>query len=270
MTFDSRERSADQGRPVEIYTFTRGPIAWRYTSSESDQVVDFQTYRRAAIRRTGIEQGSEMNRSGLKLTVPRDLEVAQLYQLTPPSDTIALTLRQYHVGDGELAVVWSGRIIAVGFSGSQADISLEPVSTSMRRNGLRRRYQAQCPHALYGTACGVLAAAHRLVAAVSAVSGLNVTAAALSGQPDGYWEGGYLEWEIVTGVFERRFIFGHTGSTVEVDTVPLGLTPGTAVNFYPGCDRSLATCNGKFSNAPNFGGQPFRPKKNPYGSDPIF
>jgi uncharacterized phage protein (TIGR02218 family) len=270
MAFDPIERSADQGAPVEIYTFTRGSIVWRHTSADTDQEVEFQTYKRAVIRRGGIEQGSEMNRSGLKLTVPRDFPIAELYQVAPPSDAITLTLRQYHAGDGELVVVWSGRIIAVTFSDSQAEINLEPIGTSLRRTGLRRLYQRQCPHVLYGSACGLAAVSYRLTAEVSAVSALNITAAALAGQPDGYWEGGFLEWEVAAGVYERRFIFGHTGDTVEVDTVPLGLTPGTEVNFYPGCDHSLATCAGKFSNEANYGGMPYIPLKNPYGSDPVY
>ena len=51
MTYDSRERSADQARPVELYEFRREALIWRYTTADRDYVQDFQTFQRAAIRR---------------------------------------------------------------------------------------------------------------------------------------------------------------------------------------------------------------------------
>lgn len=270
MTYDSRERSADLGRPVELYTFNRDFIAWRYTSADTDRVVDFQTFKSAPIKRSDIEQGAEINRSGLKITVPRDFAVAQLYALAPPSDTISLTIRQYHEGDGELATVWSGRILGVKFEGSQAEISLEPIGTSIRRNGLRRHYQRLCPHVLYGSGCKVNSTAFRLVATVDALAGVTVSAGELATQPDGYWEGGYVEWAIDTGIFDRRFIQAHAGPTITLDMPPLGLAIGMQLNVYPGCDHTMDTCSTKFSNALNYGGMRFIPTKNPYGNDPIY
>ena len=270
MTYDSRERSADLGRPVELYTFNRDFIAWRYTSADTDRVVEFQTYKRASIKRSDIEQGAEINRSGLKITVPRDFPVAQLYAIAPPSDTISLTIRQYHEGDGDLATVWSGRVLTVKFEGSQAEINLEPIGTSVRRNGLRRHYQRLCPHVLYGSGCKVNRTSFRLVATADDVAGLNVTAGEFGSVPDGYLDGGYIEWAVDTGIFDRRFIVSHAGATVTLDIQPVGLVAGVQVNAYPGCDHTMDTCNTKFSNAPNYGGMRFIPTKNPYGNDPIY
>ncbi|KAA2285423.1 phage BR0599 family protein [Arenimonas fontis] len=269
MTYDATERSADQGRPVELYTFHRDAKVYRFTSADRAVAVGGNTFLPRVIRRGSIEQGAELNRSGLKLSVPRDFEIAALYQAGAPSSRLALTLQQYHAGDGELAVLWSGAVLSCSFGvGSQAEISLEPSSVSMRRPGLRRTYQRQCPHVLYR--CGVNADDHKVVATVTAVAGLQVSAAEFAGQPDGYWEGGYLEYEIETGVWERRFILGHTGTAVGVDLSPIGLSPSMTMNFYPGCDHSLATCDSKFNNAPGYGGMPYIPTKNPYGSDPVY
>jgi uncharacterized phage protein (TIGR02218 family) len=38
-----------------------------------------------------------------------------------------------------------------------------------------------------------------------------------------------------------------------------GLLPGTRVVVREGCDRTLATCAGRFGNAVNFRGEPFLP-----------
>jgi hypothetical protein len=55
-----------------------------------------------------------------------------------------------------------------------------------------------------------------------------------------------------------------------VAALPQGLAAGTTVTLFPGCDHTLATCSGKFSNTANYGGFPFMPTKNPFGGDPIY
>jgi len=269
MTYDAKEISAASGRPVEIYSWARSAQIWRDTSADRDVVVGGETYTRRTIRRGNIEQGSEMSRSALRVTVTRDHPVAVLYQVAPPSDVVTLTLRQYHEGDGDAIVIWSGRILAVSYSASVAEISLEPVYTSVRRTGLRRIYQRQCPKVLYS--CGVSAEDYREDFTVSAVSGLTITAIGLNGHADGWWDGGFIKWEISAGIYEHRLIEGHTGNSVTVDLRPLGLVPGTVIRAYPGCDHSTGAGGcAKFDNILNYGGMPYIPVKNPYGSDPIF
>jgi uncharacterized phage protein (TIGR02218 family) len=271
MTYDATEISASLGRPVDIFTFARGPQEWRYTSADRDVTVSAQVYTAVPIIRPSISQGGELNRSGLKLTVARDFPIAVLFRAGIPSETITLRIRQYHDGDGSVVVVWSGRVVNVSRVGELAEITCEPIYTSVRSTGLRRRYQKGCPHVLYGPACKVVAASFDLAGTVSAVSGLTVTATAFGTQPDGYWEGGYIEWSPSAGIFERRFIDGHTGTSVTLMTQPLGLAVSTAITIYPGCDHTLGAggCT-KFSNTLNYGGTPDIPEKNPYGSDPIY
>ncbi|ELF9250511.1 phage BR0599 family protein, partial [Salmonella enterica] len=43
-----------------------------------------------------------------------------------------------------------------------------------------------------------------------------------------------------------------------------GLQVGQPVKLYPGCDRTIATCDNKFANHLNYGGQPHMPGKSPY------
>ena len=138
MSFDTRERSIQDGRPVELYTFTREGAVWRYTSGDRDRVLLGETYLARALRRTEIESTAEKARLGIRVTAPRSLEVADLYRVSPPTQVVTLLLQQYHEGDGEVATLWTGRIMAVAFQGLQAEISLEPIYTSIRRIGLRR------------------------------------------------------------------------------------------------------------------------------------
>lgn len=271
MAYSTRELSADQGRPVELYEFRREGQIWRYTSSDSAITFSAVTYEPAVIERTGLEQGSEINRTALTLTVQRDLPVVELYQAGPPSDVITLTLRQLHLEDNEARLLWSGRIITVvTWENGRAKMTLEPVYTSLRRNGLRRIYQRQCPHLLYGVECRVSNAAFRVVGNATQINGLVIQMNEAASYPAGWFSGGYLEWLIATGIYERRFIETHTGSSLTCTVTPIGLAVGTELRVYPGCNHLLATCNSKFNNATNYGGMPYIPTRNPFDGSPIY
>lgn len=271
MTYDARERSRIDGRPVELYTYARGTSLQRFTSADRDQVVGGDTYAAHVIRRNNIEQGSEMNRSALKLTVPRDFPIAELYRVAPPTDVVAVTLRRFHAGDGELATLWTGRVVNVAWSddGAQATITHEPIYTSLRRTGLRRVYGRFCPHVLYGPACRVNPAAFVVPGTVTEVGPATVKAAAWAAYPAGHFDGGFIEWAQAGGI-ERRFIVAHNGDTLTLDRRALGLEVGAVAPAYPGCEHTLAVCRDKFDNVPNYGGQPFIPQKNPFSGDPVY
>jgi uncharacterized phage protein (TIGR02218 family) len=160
-----------------------------------------------------------------------------------------------------------GRILNVSWSGAAAQIHCESVYSSIKRPGLRRMYQKQCPHVLYSASCGVSAAAEKVTRTVSSITGLDVTVSSLSGFSDGYFAGGYIEW-ITGGFTERRSIRGHTGNVLTVNFQPYGLAG--SVDIYPGCDHTLTTCNTKYSNSANYGGMPYIPTKNPFDGTPVF
>lgn len=272
MTYSTLETSASDGRPVELYTFSRGSaFVWRYTSADRDLLVGTQTYTSAIIRRGSIEQGAEISRSNLRLSVARDFPIASLYKIASPSENVHLVVQQYHYGDTDVKTLWQGDILGVKFAGTEADIELGPSSaTALKRTGLRRCYQKQCPFALYGPDCTVDPAAFRVTGSVVTVSGLAVQVVEAASRADGYFDGGYLEWAVGAGTYERRFIVTHAGVNLTLDVQPVGLLVGASARLYPGCNHSLATCNSKFSNAANYGGMPYIPTKNPFGGDPVY
>jgi hypothetical protein len=273
MSYDARERSADQGAPIQLYKFQRGPMSWLYTSANRNVVAESQTYLSAPIRMPDeLEQGSEMNRAALRLTMPRSLDVVLPYIGAAPAEVVTLLLRQYHDGDGQLAVLWTGRILSVSFVGELAEMTLEPVYTSLRRMGLRRAYQKGCPYVHYGPQCGVSAAAYKFQATITAINGLTIEASEFVAPPGGrVLPGGYVEWGLAGGLIERRFIFGHNGAAVELDQIPVGLQIGSKVDAYPGCKRITGAGGcADFANLPNYGGMPNIPGKNPFGSEPIY
>ena len=270
MSFDTQERSIQGGRPVELYTFAREGATWRYTSGDRDVVLLGNTYAARALRRSDIESTNEKARLGLRITAPRFLEVADLYRVAPPTQAVTLVLQQYHAGDGEVATLWTGRILSVLFQGLQAEIALEPLYTSIRRIGLRRLYQRQCAHVLYGPACRVVRTGFRVDGTVASVSGQVVNVSAASAYAAQHFAGGYLEFAAAAGVTERRFILEHSGAALTLSSGASDLAPGAAVSVFPGCDHTIATCTSKFSNAANFGGFPYFPTKNPFDGSPVY
>ncbi len=233
---------------------------------------DPQRFTATAIQRTNIESSQELSRSNITITTPRNNPVADLYRVVPPSQPVVVQVQQYHDGDGALASLWAGRIMGVQFAGAKAEMSCEPVFTSIKRQGLRRAYQRQCPHVVYGPECGLNRDTFKLATTVTSFSGLTVTpASGVSTEVAGFFAGGYLEY-LSNGWLERRFITDHTGGVLTLSTIPLGLSNGQAINVYRGCDHTLTMCaSAKFAdNSLNYGGFKWMPLKNPFGAAPIF
>lgn len=269
MTFQAQESSTYSAHPIELYQFSRGSVTWRYTSADEDKVISLITYTKQAIDRTAFEQTQEMSRSPITLTVDKNLPFVLQYRGSPPSDIVLLKIQRYHELDGELVTPWMGRVTNVKFKERTAEIRCEPIYTSMKRPVLRRRYQTTCPHVLYGAMCGAPSASFVTNVTVQSVNGLTISSSTFALQADGYYSGGYVDWE-VGGNLERRFILSHVGSDITINLPFASGVNGSIIRAYPGCDHLLSTCNSKFSNVLNYGGQPFYPKKNPFGGSPIY
>lgn len=267
MSYTDIEDSPAQGHPVELYRFALGPQRWTYTSGQTAVVYLSETYDPAPIRRSGIEQSNEINRSGMEITLPRDNPLAALFIAAPPEGVMSITLYRFHASDTatETILLWKGRVGVARLSGSELVIKCEPVATSLKRPGLRARYQLICRHALYSAGCGALAATYRVDDTVAAVSGTAVQVAAAASKPDGYFVAGML----TTANAGSRMIVGHTGVNLTLVASMPGLTAGMDVQLYAGCDHAVATCRDRFANLANYGGFPYIPAKNPFTGDAI-
>lgn len=268
MTYDSREISVQDGAPVELYEFARNAKVWRYTSSEQDIGDSSETWLSVPITRTAVETNTEQARNALKLTVPRNFEIADLFRVSPPTDIIALTVRRFHRGEeDDVAVIWLGRVLNCSFEGARAVLNCEPVSASLKRQGLRRLYQKQCPHALYGPGCNLDKEDFRHNTTVQEASGVTVTVASLPSQSAA---GGWIEYEDEDGNLERRFIRSASGTTLILNLPFNEIDSNLAVSVFPGCNHTMEVCDGDYDNILNYGGMPFTPHKNPFDGTPIF
>ena len=274
MSYDAQELSIQSGAPVEIYTFTRDVVSWHYTSSETDYtdatVSPSVVYTSSPLTRDAVASTPEKAKNTVKLEVPRDFPVADLFRTSPPTEVINLTVRRVHRGDPtDIITIWIGRVLSCEFSGPKATLSCEPITVSLERTGLRRVYQVACPHVLYGGQCGLAKATYAHSTTIAALSGNDLTVA--TNDSAFSYGGGFIEWVNDDGITDRRFIESAALNANSPQLLVLtllqpftGVSVSDNVTIYPGCDHTLSTCNSQFSNAANYGGMPFFPSKNPF------
>ena len=156
MTYEAFEEGPE-GYPIELYKFDRG-ISESYYLTSSDTEIEYQsaTYLPIQIQRSKVEVNTEIERSSISVDIQRNADLLNNFVQYPPTEIMILTIFRYHANDTptpEVVVVWQGRVLSCEWSGSKARLECEPVFTSLKRPGLRRRYSAQCPHVLYGLEC---------------------------------------------------------------------------------------------------------------------
>lgn len=274
MSFDDIERSQAGGQKVFLYTWTRGSAVYRYAACDQDLVINFQRFQADGVINHGpIEQGGDPVRAGIDVVTASDHPVAMLYRSVPPLDTVMLLIQEVHLDDlASLRPVWQGRVVnaRVRSQDREATLSHEPTYTSLKRMGLRRAYQTLCPLVTGGKHCGVNMEAFVLETTAQEIQGLDVTLANSAGRPDGYFLGGYVTYEIASGVIDRRNIRQHVGSVISLQGYPIGMVVGSALRVFPGDDHTAKTCAEKFNNIDNYGGFLYFPNKNPFGSSPVY
>lgn len=272
MTFAQFETG--HGYPVELYQFKRG-LSESYLQTSHDEDIEYlsQTYESTQIQRAKIEQNAEIERQSMKLKIQRDNPILDNFIQFPPTEIITVTVFRYHANDGatpEVATIWQGRVLTAEFSGAGASLDCEPVFTSLKRPGLRRKYQAQCPHVLYGQKCQVNNLVFQVQGILSAIAGVVITAPQWInlGTNDAYLRGGYIQFDNR----DLRTIVAYNRSAGEITmSSPLAILElGDQVDAYPGCQHDLTDCLDIFNNIVNYGGFPYVPRKNPFGGGRIF
>lgn len=262
MTIDAKEKSQYGGNPVELFRLAMGATVYRITSAD-DLVVSAAdggsaTYFPAGISRSALQFSQESSSGEIEIMLTVDHPVAQAYRFESPAAPVAVTVYRLHYDDGQPAVLFTGYVLGATFDPGVATLHCAPLDL---RPGIPRVYfQKRCNWALYSTPCGVVKATYKVSGTVMAFGGFSVRASILATQPDGYFDGGWLELSDGT----RRYILAHVGETATLRSPFPVLVVGQALDAYPGCDRLKATCRDKYNNLPNFSGFPEVPQKNPF------
>lgn len=265
MSYFDFDQSSQNGKPVHLYQFAISDQVFRFTDVPTDIVALGETWSTSGLVSGTINQTNEFIRDTLQIKFPRTNTFAQDFLDSTYNDAQATVtvLRGYlDDPDEEFISYWKGRVSGHSVERNIIAFDCEPAFTSLKRPGIRARYQRTCRHALYGAQCGVdiNSSSFMIDGTVSAIDGLTYTISAASAESDGYYFGGVLRLE--NG--DLRFIVAHTSDQITLNAAHSELTVSSNVTLFPGCDRSPATCESRFNNLDNFGGFPYIPKKNPF------
>jgi uncharacterized phage protein (TIGR02218 family) len=269
MTFELIETAIDLGKPIRLYKFQRQTMNWAYCSADRDITYQTLKYKSVVggIGDTGNRQSGEVSADTFEITAPM-LDVALLYRHVGPSDPIEVTVYEMHYGDTEAIIRYMGEIVSVKFP--QVDRCTIVCSTgSLEQTGLRFTWGPNCNYKWADHNCGVDRNIYKVESTIQTMDGLTISNGAFAAFDDGYFAGGQIEWPVGMGLYDRRGIISHVGSTLELLGGTSGLSLDGPIVVYPDCDGTFERC-GFYNNQENHGGAPDSPDKNPFNGDPIF
>lgn len=283
MSFSSYETSRQKGEVITLYHFY-------YLNGEEFHLTDSERSVRVPsidadflplpIQHGRLASSGTLDKSNIEIRMPQTALISESFRAYPPSDVVNCVIRQLHRDDPsqEALVVWTGRVLSSSWEGNELKLSCEPVSTALRRTGLRRHYQLGCPLVLYGAQClASRLAATTPDATVMFVSGSTI-GLALGWLPTGWvtagktldkFIGGVIEWDSVgasgPSISKRTILRIDGGQNVVIAGKPTGLVPGMQARMVLGCNHLMSDCRAIHGNVKNYGGQPFIPTKSPFG-----
>lgn len=258
-------------RVTELFKFVEGTNIETQTSGDAEVTYNSEVYTPRSIGRTQAQSKNELSRANIDISMALDNPLAQRHLASPVDNVVTLTIfQQTDIGTN---VFWKGRLSSVKATNKAVTLTFESIFTSLRRPGLRARYQKACRHALYGRGCNVDPELFAVVGDISNIQGTVVTVPGLNAHPDGYFRGGMIR--APDGVV--RFIIDHSGNTVTlsrpfqtlIDLFAVNGPGAVEVKVYPGCRHNMLDCANIFNNLPNYGGFPWIPQKNPMGGSSI-
>jgi len=275
MTFATQEESKFEGAPVQLFEFRYGTLGQKYLYTNADFEITHagEVYEPIPIDQTEHDLRGKLDRQNLRVNLSNSAGISELFRGIPPSTPITLTIWEQHLTDpdvpNEALVSWMGRVVAHSRSELQLELTLEPVSSTLRRPGLRRHYQLGCGHVLYGSQCRASKAAATFPTTVLSIESLRVTLAGSwqNGFDDIDFVGGILEWQSSRGL-ELRTIVDAGAGTVTLNAIPFELVGGQAVDVVLGCPRSETGCSRLHNNILNYGGCPWIPLEGVAGTNP--
>ena len=271
MTFGAYEESLEDGRPIYLYRFSLNDKVWRFTSADETLVRGGFTWEAVPISDEGTSQTGNATTDALMITSTTSIVPAQLYMQYPPSSPVQVAIFETHEGDNEIIAIYMGEVTQMAIpQPGMARFTCETFSGTMQREGLRLGWQRGCTYALYDpVTCRVNKAEWGVAGVVASVVDNIVQLAALDGQPDARFRGGFVEWiDPVRGI-ERRGIEGKIGGAMLMFGSADGIEPGVTLTAYPGCPRTTSGCV-SFNNLPNYGGVPALKGRSPFDGAPVF
>lgn len=156
------------------------------------------------------------------------------------------------------ALLATGTIGAVEIDGSGFGAELRGPAAALDRP-VAEETSAECRAVLGDRRCRVAMAGRRRFARVVSADGGTLTLDTAEPVADAYG-GGTLHWFGGENTGLVSAVARSQGAVAMLRMPPPFVPrPGTLVELVEGCDKSIATCAGRFGNAANFRGEPYLP-----------
>ena len=262
MSYETREGSVDQGRPVEAYLISGVFGTYRYTDADEEVTIGGRVYKPVLIERGEYSLSSITDSlKVVNLVAPQDSKLAVDYGNVDTPDRFSVKIFRAHRGDDwatDFKQVWQG--IGYGYSFDGRYFTVATVSESqlqLARQVDQTKFQLKCNHQLYDERCQVPQGANRSDTSVVSVAATQITVSA-SAWPNGDLVHGRLVSRVS---WESRAILANVGNVITVDRRFLRMTAGDEVRLIRGCNKTFERCEKGFNNTVHFGGFPFKPEK---------
>lgn len=160
--------------------------------------------------------------------------------------------------------IFTGRVAEVDIGRSAAIISINSHLELLNVNMPRNLFQAGCRWTLFDSGCTLNAASFAQNGTAAADTSSNILTSSDIATPGGSKTYALGRVVMTSGANEgfargvRSWVAGSPGTFTLIAPFPFPITAGDSFTAYPGCDKSLGTCN-LFSNIANFGGEPYIP-----------
>ncbi|HEX6374603.1 MAG TPA: DUF2163 domain-containing protein [Allosphingosinicella sp.] len=172
---------------------------------------------------------------------------------------VALFLVDWEDPDGERLPLVRGELGDVSVSANGFEAELRGPAALLER-AVVEQTSPECRAELGDRRCRVDMAARVRVTQVTAIAAETVVEVAeAASQPDAY-AFGRLRWIGGANSGLDSVILASTGPQLTLqEPPPFAIAEGDIVEIREGCDKSFATCAGRFANAENFRGEPHLP-----------
>jgi uncharacterized phage protein (TIGR02218 family) len=259
------ELSTAKAKPYELYLFQGTGILFAITSA--DQTISYlgNVFTPATVTRTEIDESAEVESGQIKVYLPKNHPISQLFIPYLPTSPVSLTIFGSHYGDSETTVIFSGQVASGHFT-DECELVCNSDEYRLQTKIPRIQYQSACPRIFGDPGCGVPLASVTYEGEVTAISedGLTITIPAFATAPHALTAG----W-LASGNF-KRMVVAQGGSGTDFFVVLIapiaGLEVGDAVIGVAGCQQTFAACVA-YNNVANFLGFDLIPLLNPFDGE---
>ena len=160
------------------------------------------------------------------------------------------------------AIVWfTGRVAEADVGRSKIDIKVKSLMNLLAIQQMPRRlYQAACTHVFGDPMCGFDRGSRAATATALVGSRQAAIVTALAPSPSSLYDQGTITALSGANAGQTRTVVTFAGGTATLlQPFLFPVIAGDDFRLLPGCDHTVATCDGAFNNLARYGGMPYIP-----------